>query len=247
MEFPLKSICIGFEVINFEHVIEHMGVIISRLASFPLAYDFLYLVPLLDGASYSPNVWRISSDSVSSLIAGTSQPDPWMLLPVEAPSTLITVLPEIRYTVLPEFDILSRFYNLYSELNGVRNTAYFVVSRLDAGQKYDVQLGEQYKHQLQHKADEILESYSNLIDEMLNFDHEDDESIQRLTWIEFYQRCREKFEDLRNNLNVDLSAFESIKIWQDRELKTLFGSYLNAKHRYHLIDTIEQQADGDVA
>ncbi len=242
-EFPLKSICIGFEVINFEHVIDQMGVIISRLAGFPLEYHFLYLAPLLEGATYTPNVWRISSDSILKVTTDTAQEDPWMLLPVEASADLVKVLPDIRHTVLPEHEIFTRFYNLYMELNSIRNIAFFVMSRLDARQEYDVQLGELYQERLQRRADEISEAYSAVLDEMLGFEEkkEDaDTSIQHLEWLRFCRRCIEKFESLQSSLNVDLSTFESINVLQDKELDTLFGRYLNAKYRYHLIDNTEQ-------
>lgn len=247
VEFPLTSICIGFEVLNFEHVMDQMAVIISRLATFPLEYHFLYLVPLLDGASYSSKVWRISFDSINKAVSGTAQDDPWILLPMEEPEELATILPEIRHVTLPEFDILSRFFKLYVELNSVRNTAYFVTSRLDAEQKYDVQLGDLYQQRLQHKANEIFAEYSSLIDQMLEFEQEQEEdadaAVQHLAWLEFCRRCIEKFESLRDSLNVDPGDFEIINIWQDRELEILHGRYLNAKYRYHLLDGDGEQSE----
>jgi hypothetical protein len=248
VEFPLIGICVGFEVLDFEQVTEQMAVIISLLATFPLEYHFLYLVPLLDGASYLQNVWRISSDTIRKLAAGTPQEDPWTLLPVEEPAELLTILPEIYHVKLPEFDILSRFYDLYVGLNSVRNTAYFATSRLNGEQKYDVQLGGLYQQRLQRKADEILEEYSALTDQMLEFEPEKegdaDAAVQRLAWLTFCRRCVEKFESLRENLNVDPENFESINIWQDRELETLFGHYLNAKYRHHLTGDDSPQPNG---
>jgi hypothetical protein len=46
----------------------------------------------------------------------------------------------------------------------------------------------------------------------------------------------EKFKNLRGSLSADPDDFESMNVWQDRELETLFGRYLNAKYRRHLID-----------
>lgn len=123
VDFPLISICVGFEVLNFELVVEQLAVIISRLAPFPIEYHFLYLIPLLDGAIYSPRVWRISADSVAKLVAGESKDDPSVILPVEEPENLTKVLPNIRHVVLPELDLFSQFYIVYAALNSIRNTA----------------------------------------------------------------------------------------------------------------------------
>lgn len=247
VEFPLTSICIGFEVIDFEHVNEQMAVIILRLANFPLEYHFIYLVPLLDGASYLPRVWRISSDSVRILASGTPQDNPWMLLPVEEPTELLTVLPEIRHSTLPELDMFSRFNSLYVELNTVRNIAYFAASRLNVEEEYEAQLRRSYQQRLQNKADEIIEGYMTLVNEMLEFEERQEEdadsAVQRLAWFTFCRRCMEKFESLRGSLNVELDEFESINIWQDRELEALFGRYLNAKYRSDLLAADDAQEE----
>jgi len=240
VDFPLISICVGFEVLNFELVVEQLAVIISRLAPFPIEYHFLYLIPLLDGAIYSPRVWRISADSVAKLVAGESKDDPSVILPVEEPENLTKVLPNIRHVVLPELDLFSQFYIVYAALNSIRNTAHFVMSRLDADQAYDVELGHLYQERLQGRTDEILKAYSDLTNQMVEFglglEPETDATVQRIAWLELLRRCREKFEALRDNLNVNPSSFETIGILQDKELESLFGRYLNAKYRYPLID-----------
>ena len=71
-----------------------------------------------------------------------------------------------------------------------------------------------------------------------------DSAVQQLAWLTFCRRCKEKFESLRGSLNVDLDDFESINVWQDRELETLFGRYLNAKYRGYLSASDKQQ-EGD--
>lgn len=240
VDFHLIGICVGFEVLDFELAVDQLAVIISRLAPFPIEYHFLYLIPLLDGAIYSPRVWRISAESVAKLVAGESKDDPSMILPVEEPEDLTKVLPNIRHVVLPELDLFSQFYIVYTALNSIRNTAHFVMSRLDADQAYDVELGNLYQVRLQRRTDEILEAYSELTHQMIEFEQglgpESDDSVQRIAWLELLHRCIEKFETLRDNLNVNPSSFESIGIWQDKELESLFGRYLNAKYRYPLID-----------
>lgn len=249
VEFPLTSICVGFEVLDFEHVSEQMAVIVSRLAAFPLEYHFVYLVPLLDGASYMPRVWRISVDSIRNLTSGTPQETPWMLLPVEEPEGVLAILPEMRHVTLPELDMFSRFNSIYIELNAVRNTMFFAARRLDVEREYEAQLHTSYQQRLQIKIDNIIGEYTVLTEEMLEFargqEEEADTAFQRLAWVTFCQRCIEKFEGLRDDLNVDLDNFESINVWQERELEVLFGRYLNAKYRTYLSATEEQHEGGD--
>lgn len=244
VEFPLVSICIGFEVLNFEFVLEQIAVIISRLRVFPLEYHFIYFVPLLNGASYSSRGWCISVDGVANVVAGDTKNDPWVILPLEAPADLAEILPNIRHVELPEFNLFGRFYTVYAAPNGIRNTAHFVMSRLDADQDYDVDLGDLYQARLQREADDTLDAYSELSNQMIEFeqsvDPENDITVQRMAWLEFCRRCFEKFKALQDNLNVDPSSFESISIWQDKELESLFGRYLNVKYRYHLIDNAEE-------
>lgn len=118
------------------------------------------------------------------------------------------------------------------------------MSRLDADQPYDVGLGHLYQERLQGKTDEILEAYSELTNQMVEFgqglEPESDGTVQRIVWLELLRRCTERFEALRDNLHVTPSSFESIGILQDKELESLFGRYLNAKYRYPLIDEGEK-------
>jgi hypothetical protein len=244
IEHPLTSICIGFEVLNFETRIEQMVVIIVSLASFPLEYDFLHLVPLLDGATFMPTVWRISSDSVRNMAAGIPQNNPWTLLPVEPPSDLSLVLPNIPSITLPELELLMRFNRLYMEVNAIRNTAYFVMSRLDAEQLNDVHLGDVYQGRLQDQANEVISMYKPLLDQMYEFEQPEG-SVQLVEWINFCNACEEKFQSLLVIINVNPSEFESINVLQDRALETQLGRYLNAKFRYHMVEDVPPSQDDD--
>jgi len=81
------------------------------------------------------------------------------------------------------------------------------MSRLDADQAYDVELGHLYQERLQGRTDEILKAYSDLTNQMVEFgqglEPETDATVQRIAWLELLRRCREKFEALRDNLNVN--------------------------------------------
>jgi len=243
IEFPLISICVGFEVLDFEFLIEQMAVIISRFESFPFEYHFLCLIPMLEGASYTSKMWRISADNIAKVLAGESKNDPWILLPVDEPRNLAQVLPTLTHITLAELDLFTEFYTVYGELNAVRNTRHLMNTRLDAIEVSERELRDRYEQRLQNKVDAIKERFSVLTKRMSEYDAPSDSershSIQRVAWLDFWQRCTEKFEGLLEHIDdIDPSTLKSVELLQDRELETLFGRYLNAEYRPHLIDPI---------
>lgn len=231
IEFPIIGVCVGFEVLDFEFFFEHLAVIISRFEDFPIEYHFLCMIPTLGGASYTSKMWRISVDSIAKVLAGESNNDPWILLPVDEPPTLTRVQPTLTHLTLAEFDLFTEFSKLYGELNAVRNTRYFVNSRLDAVEGDELELRNRY--QQQGKVDEIKNHFSVLAKRMFEYEAKNGSySMQRDAWQDFCQRCTEKFDGLLESLyDIDPSKFQSIELLQDRELEKLFGRYLNAKYR----------------
>jgi hypothetical protein len=234
IEFPLISVCVGFEVMDFEFLIEQMAVIVSRFESFPVEYDFLCLIPTLEGASYTSNVWRISRDSITKVLAGEAKDDPWVLLPVDRTQNVAQVLPTLKQATLAEFDFYNEFYKVYAELNAVRNTIYLVNNRLDPIEADEVELRNRHQQRVQKTVDTIKERFSHLAKRMFEYvarDSEISHSIGRVAWMDFCQRCSEKFNELLERIDdIDPSTFKSIELLQDKELEKLFGRYLNAKY-----------------
>lgn len=233
IEFPLISVCVGFEVLDFEFFSEHLAVIISRFEGFPIEYHFLCLIPTLGGASYTSKMWRISVDNIAKVLAGESNNDPWILLPVDEPRNLTRVQPTLTHITLAEFDLFTEFSRVYRELNAVRNTSYFVNSRLDAVEGDELELRSRYEQRLQKKADEIKNHFSDLAERMFEYEAKNGGyTMQRDAWQDFCQGCTERFDGLVESLyDIDPSKFQSIELLQDRELEKLFGRYLNAKYR----------------
>jgi hypothetical protein len=69
---------------------------------------------------------------------------------------------------------------------------------------------------------------------------ESDATVQQIAWVELLRRCIEKFGALRDNINVTPVSFESVGLWQDTELESLFGRYLNTEYRCHLLENAEE-------
>jgi hypothetical protein len=233
IEFPIISVCLGFEILDFEFFFEHLAAIISRFEGFPIEYHFLCLIPMVGGASYTAKMWRTSADSIAKVLKGESINNPWIVLPVDEPRNLTQVQPTLTRITLAELDMFTEFYKVYGELNAVRNTRYFVNGRLDAVEGDELELRNRYQQRLQEKVDEIKNHFSDLAERMFEYEAKNGSySMQHDAWQEFCQRCTEKFEGLLELLyDVDPSNFHSIELLQDRELEKLFGRYLNAKYR----------------
>jgi hypothetical protein len=233
IEFPLITVCLGFEVLDFEFFFEHLALIIACFEGFPIEYHFLGLIPMLRGASYTSKMWRISVDSITKVLAGESNNDPWILLPVDEPRNLNRIQPTLTQITLAELDLFTEFSKAYGELNAVRNTRYFVNSRLDAVESDELELRNRYEQRLQKKADEIKNHFSDLAERMFEYEAKNGGyTMQRDAWQDFCQRCAEKFDVLLQSLyELDPSNFHTNELLQDRELEKLFGRYLNAKYR----------------
>jgi hypothetical protein len=226
-EHPFLCVCIGFEVLDFEQAVTQMGIIIAQFASFPHEYDFLYLIPLLKGYRYESEVWRINSQNVRDLAQGKLEGMEWALLPVEAPHGLSTVLPEIRQTSLDELNLVSLFYRIYRELNSIRETMFFVKSKLDGDQPFEMQLAKRYQSKLQQAADKISSESNIWTERMLGFAEGNPAEAE---WLDFCRSCFQKIRDISDSLNDDPSTFQSINILQDVEPQMLFGRYLNMRY-----------------
>lgn len=227
LDHPLTGLCLAFEVSDFGRVIEQLLVIIVQLASFPFECQFIYLVPLLNGHRYLPMVWRIGFDHACEIAQGALDGKNWALLPVESPEALFKVLPEIPQTSLDELDMSSEFYRIYGALNTVRNTIHLVQGRLSADSPFEAQLGERYRRRLQNEVDRLSADIRTLSEQMLQFAENNSAAKE---WLEFCRCCAQRLENLSNFELVDPEAFVPINVWQDVELQTLFGRYLNARY-----------------
>ena len=193
-------------------------------------------IPLVNGRSYTSQMWRISADSIAKLIAGESKNNPWILLPLDEPENLVKVLPTLTHASLLELDLFNEFYKIYGEVNAVRNTDFFVKRYLDEAEPDDLELRNGYQERSQKKVAASLERFSDLMKRMFEFENPSDPainpSLKRAAWLDFCRLCTDKFDALREQIsNTDPATFKSLELLQDKDLERSFGRYLNTKYR----------------
>jgi hypothetical protein len=187
----------------------------------------IYLIPLLNGHRYLPTVWRIEFNNARKLAQGNLGSEEWALLAVDPPNSLSEVLSEIPRTAIAELDLSSEFYRIYGAISTVRNTMFFVKSKLREDQPFEAQLASRYYDRSRSELDRLSAGLAILSEQMLRLG-EDNPAAEE--WLEFRKACLQKIETCADIEAIATETFQPISVWQDTELEVLFGRYLNARY-----------------
>jgi Cap4 dsDNA endonuclease len=120
------SIIIGFEVNDFRNLFGQMERIIVSLASLSFDYWYLHLVPLLNGNTYQPTVWRISQSSMKEIVLEGKTND-WALLPLQENKEVFSFIPNNQPIEILESILIMEFNALSLSFHVIRRTKDFLI------------------------------------------------------------------------------------------------------------------------
>ena len=184
-------------------------------------------MPLLKGSRYTSTVWRIGFDNIKDIAQGRIEGRDWALLPVEPPDGLYKVLPEIQQAPLSESNIVSDFFRIFSALNSIKNTSYFVKSRLNVNHPFEAQLAEKYSRHLLYERDQLITEISALSARMQQFAEGNPAAKE---WHKFSEACFQRLMNIRDVESIDIETFQPMNILLDKELQILLNRYFNTKY-----------------
>lgn len=224
-DHPLRNICLGFEIESFETQILLLTQTLTQLSKFQLEYHFLYLAPLVNGKLITPIIMRISRESILQIVEGSvfSTTD-LPFLPVEPPEGFFDVLPIELLATSKEMELLGEVYSICGSLNNIRNTLYFLKSRLDQTQPFERELMEKYQHQIHEKMEPLIEKKQRWLDEASKLTQQNSAASQ---WMKFYEICSNRFQKFDDLLDVDTESFEPVNVIQDLEMAYAFQQYMD--------------------
>lgn len=227
------SIIIGFEVTDFRNITGQMERIIISLANLSFDYWYLHLVPLLNGNTYQPNVWRISQSSIKEIIL-EGKTDDWALLPLQEDDRILLFIQNNSPVEIPESIIITEFNALSLLFHIIRRTKNFLLNKLDGEIEADVELGKIYQARLQLQVDEIIQNAEGIFERLVKFTEEitkNKSEDEQIAWNELIQICSDKYKNAIELVSNELSYEENKDFWSDREVEVYLGNYLNLKYQ----------------
>jgi hypothetical protein len=225
------SIIIGFEVNDFRNVFGQMEIIIAYLANLSFDYWYLHLVPLLNGNTYQPNVWRISQSSIKEILLEGKTND-WTLLPVQEKNKTLSFIPNNQPIEIQEANLVAELNTLSLQFHVVRRTKYFLISRLNGELESDVKLYKICQEKLQLQLNEVIQRADEIFENILNFTKEIYEKrteSEQIAWQEIVQVCLDKYKNAIELVSDELSNEENKIFWSNRDVEFHLGAYLNIK------------------
>ena len=225
-DHPLIGLCLGYEVLDFEQQEEQVGLIAAAVASTELTYNFLYLVPTVDGHQYSPVVTRVGRDALRQLVA--EEEVEGGVYPVQPPDGLYAVLPDLNPTLLPDTALVYRLGEIRAHLVMERNRLYFARSRLDTNAKEEANLLHYYEGSVRARLEEILRVFDELQAEALAYS---DTASAHQEWLSLWEQGAVLIKDLADQGDVDTTTtYTPQPAFQQSAIDPLFARYMNRKY-----------------
>ena len=225
------SIILGFEVVDFRFGIEQMGAIIESLANISFDYWFLHIVPLLNGNTYQPNVWRISQSAINEILVENKN-NAWALLPLEADEELLSFIPNNKPVEILETRLVGKFNALIHSFHIIRRMKDLLIHRLDRNSQFDNELAKIYEDKFDSQIKEVTEDAAKLFDEMAQFTSNLNDDVfddRNTAWKSLVECCIDKYRSSIEKVNTSLSDEENKDFWSNREVEYFLGEYLNRK------------------
>lgn len=160
-EPPLTSLCLGWDVQDCgTWQTTQWPIIALAVASLPLTYDFLYLVPVIAGHRWRSHVVRIGRETLQRLARGEQVQDG--IYPVTPPGGLAAVLPDLTIALLPDVQLVEDYERIVGALTRARNALHFAL-RLHPENADEVELLAQYRRTSATCAAEQSEAFRQLL------------------------------------------------------------------------------------
>jgi hypothetical protein len=223
-DHPLTDLCIGFEVIDFRHVIEQATIIALALADLKEHYDFLYLVPMLLCHQYGSHAWRFSRETVLDLAAGRFPQG--NVFPVELPAGTEKILRDLDTAALPDLQLIFALARIQAQMRVVRNMVHIARATFPAPTAGEAELLHQYEAQAQKKAQQLATELRDLRQQAgaLPAPGAGDE------WHTFWSEGEREFEHLADIATIN--ANEQVpSLLGTTTLDAMAAEYLNRRYR----------------
>lgn len=107
-ERPLVGLCVGLEIRDFSREIADVILTGTAIGAASIAYDWIYVVPMVGQARPSEQPWRMSAGNARELAIGKVPEGMW-LFRVDPPADLGAILPDIPHVPLAEQTAIEQF------------------------------------------------------------------------------------------------------------------------------------------
>jgi hypothetical protein len=227
-EHPLRSLCIGVIIDDFNRVLNDVEVVLERLGRTQLETEnltvtYIEVLPLLPGRrSYDCRILRVAVDTLHQLLQG-QVPDQMWLFPQEVTLDVKSVLPGVVYDPLPELALLTPFSDATAAYMRQRRLIEVIETSLNPAETSDSSWLDEIKEQ--RPLDKAITSMRESLGALHSFEPSDSASEE--AWRTIIAYC-------------DALIERCIEGRQSEEVRTLFGllsefdrlinNYLNASY-----------------
>ena len=223
-ELPAKNLCFAVELIDATQIHGHLDVFLPYLHTAAVAYDYVYILPVINCRPLQNIVYQIHSGTVSNIIAGEELGDEIAVWPVETPSGFFQSVRGIYREAIPEWQYYLDAQSVLCRFHGLRNEVAYVSQRVeDALSAWRTQLLDSIEQRLdaaENDANQLMESASRF-------------QVQMATeqWDTVWQYIAECVEKQKNSV-FDVVGFDPVPPDDDVGLMLAYGSYLNREYLY---------------
>ena len=221
-ELPAKSLCFAVEIVDATQIHGHLDVVVAYLHTAAVAYDYVYILPVINCRPSQSIAYQIHSETVRKIATGEQLGDEIAIWPVETPTGFFKIVNGIDRDVLLEWQYYLGAQSILYRLHGLRNEVAYVSQRVeDELSDWRTQLFTGIEQRLAATVDDAKQ----LIESSSRF------RVQIATeeWVTMWQYFADCVENKKKSV-FDVAGFDPVPPDDDENLMHLYGSYLNCEH-----------------
>jgi len=223
-ELPSNNLCFAVELIDATDIYGHLDVFAKYLQTAAVAYDYVYILPVIKGRPIQSLAYFVHSQTVSDIAAGKQLDDEIAVWPVETPEGLFQSVSSIDRRVLPEWRYYLDAQGILCRLHALRNEVAFISERVeDELSTWRRRLFAEIEQRLLATVDDA----NHLIESASRF------QVQLATeeWNTMWQYVAGCVENKRETV-FEVAEFDPVPFGDDEGLMLAYGAYLNHEHLY---------------
>jgi hypothetical protein len=220
IEQHLVSLCIGFDVTDFSKVSYRLVQIALHSINITEKYDFLYILPLIQGKSYMNVAYRTNKDNIEKMQEGDfdDKTTKYFILPIEPPKEIYEILPKISKMPIPEMEVFNEFASMHDRMAIINKRNEYIKSRINVANPFEIKLEELYQQQELNEMD-VIKTSLEAIEEKMGVIGIDNPAIDEWRFV-----CN----FIKDELWQHKQEFANILV--NSEFQNLASAYLNKKY-----------------
>lgn len=219
-EPPLYNLAVGSDICcsPSKNLSDALGAAVMLLSKLEFSYTYAYVIPLLNNQPVFGFAHRVSKDTVLKLARGEHLSDKIEVFPVAVSETMMSTIPLITQTAIPEAELYISAQNLIGQLKGLRNEFAFATLRL----KNDMPVYlKDIRNRITARSIQITDSQKELLVRILSIRIAPADEEWKQLWEHFIAET-----DKQKAAILDIEGYSPESPADDLELSDLYNAYL---------------------